>query len=192
MARRKIQFESGKCYHIYNRGCNKENIFLNEDNYQYLIRLFSKNIKTFNVTIIAYCLMPNHYHLLLRQNNDIGLDRFIQSVFNSYTKAFNKMHSRSGTLFEGPYRNIVVNDDIYLSHLCRYIHRNPLDAGLVKDIRRWKYSNYPEWIETRNGRLVDYDFIKVYFKTSGEYEEFVNDYTPLKKLNKGLEKYLLE
>ena len=192
MARREIQFETGKYYHIYNRGCNREKIFLNVDNYEYLIRLFTKHIKNLPLAIIAYCLMPNHYHLLLRQDGIITIDDFIQRIFNSYSKAFNLMHNRSGTLFEGPFKAIVIDDDIYLTHLCRYIHRNPLDAGIVKNIQDWKYSNYHEWIGKRRSRLVDREFITTYFKSVEEYKTFVLEYTPTKKINDGLNKYLFK
>jgi putative transposase len=190
MARREIQFEAGKYYHTYNRGCNREKIFLNADNYEYLIRLLTKQLKKLPVTIIAYCLMPNHYHLLLRQDGNTPIDDFMQRIFNSYSKAFNLMHNRTGTLFEGPFKAILVDDDIYLTHLCRYIHRNPLDAGIVKNIQDWKYSNYLEWIGKRRSKLVDLGFITTYFQSVEEYGSFVLDYTPTNKINDGLSKFL--
>ena len=94
--------------------------------------------------------MPNHYHFLLRQTGDYSVSEFMQSIFNAYTKAFNKMYKRTGTLFEGPFKAIEVLKEDHLLHLCRYIHRNPLEAGLVKNISDWPYSNYTEWTRKKN------------------------------------------
>ena len=81
--------------------------------------------------MIAYCLMHNHYHFLLRQNGEIKISRFMQAVFNIYTKAFNSKYELSETLFEGPSRAIHVDRSEYLLQLCHYIHRNPLEAGIA-------------------------------------------------------------
>ena len=85
------------------------------------------------------------------------------------------MYGRTGTLFEGPFKSIYVDKESYLVYLCRYIHRNPLEARLVSRLSGWPSSNYPEWIERRNGRLVDRAFIKFYFKSPAEYAKFVED-----------------
>jgi REP element-mobilizing transposase RayT len=111
MARRKIQFAKGNYYHIYNRGCNREDIFRSEENYLFLLRRLKEKINVLRtsevrstscVTVIAYCLMPNHYHFLLRQETDVPLSELLQALFNSYSKAFNKMYQRNGTLFDHP------------------------------------------------------------------------------------------
>jgi hypothetical protein len=83
------------------------------------------------------------------------------------------MYDRTGTLFEGPYKAITVEKYEYLLHLCRYIHRNPLDAGLVSHPGDWNYSNYPEWIGKRSGVETDMKFVKENFPDPLEYEEFV-------------------
>jgi putative transposase len=164
------------------------------ENYLFLLRRIKECVAKFCVTLIAYCLMPNHYHFLLRQDSDFSISDFIQAVFNSYAKAFNKMYKRSGTLFEGPFKSILVDSDEYLVHLCRYIHRNPIDVPRTSlhDITKWEFSNYLEWIGERGGTLVDHDFIHNYFPDRNAYQEFVLDYTPSKKLMKELEPYLLE
>ena len=146
------------------------------------------------ISVIAYCLMPNHYHFLLRQDSEISISKCIQAIFNSYTKAFNCMFSRSGTLFEGRFKSVHVDSDEYLIHLCRYIHRNPIDTRqpLVKQISAWKYSNYLEWIGRRKGELIDNDFIKIYFPNREKYQEFILDYIPSKTFSKKLERYSLD
>ena len=192
MARRKITYFPGNYYHIFNRGVNREPIFKNPDNYIFLLQRIGQYALSFQVSIIAYCLMPNHYHLLLRQDGDQLIANFIQAVFNSYSKAFNKAFRRTGRLFESPYRVIQINDSTYLIHLCRYIHRNPLEAKLVHNLIDWPYSNYPEWIGKRSGKLVDREFVSEFFPNISDYYRFVIEYTPPAEIEKELEKLSLE
>ena len=93
-----------------------------------------ENVNEWHVTVIAYCLIPNHYHICTPSRWGASLSNFLQALFNSYTKAFNKMYNRSGTLFEGWFRAIPILKEEYLIHLCRYIHRNPLEAHLVANL----------------------------------------------------------
>ena len=95
MARRKTNFIEGNYYHIYNRGCNRENIFRSEDNYLFLIEKLKKYSIELHVSVIAYCLMPNHYHFLVKQNGNIEAGLLPQNIFNGYTKAFNNSFERS-------------------------------------------------------------------------------------------------
>lgn len=189
--KRKIHFQKGSYYHVYNRGCNRGNIFRSKENYKFLLRRVREYLDEFQVTVVAYCLMPNHYHFLLRQNSEVPISTFVQAVFNSYSKAFNKMFKRSGTLFESPFKSIHVVDKNYLVHLCRYIHRNPLQAKLVDDLEEWEFSNYPEWISKRTGQLFDKEFVSSYFKTAHDYIDFVNDARSVKD-KKLLGKYLFD
>jgi len=185
MSKRKIQFERGHYYHIFNRGVSRNRIFYEDKNYVYLLRKVKKLVERYDITIIAYCLMPNHYHFLVRQNSDFLVSVFIQNLFNIYSKAFNKMYNRSGTLFEGSYKAKHVHEEAYLLHLCRYIHRNPIDADtpLVSDLKEWRFSNYPEWINDRSGDLFDEEFVREHFVTVYDYVEFVMDYEGVKKYN---------
>jgi REP element-mobilizing transposase RayT len=118
MSKIKTVFERGNYYHIYNREINKQVIFRENKNYLFLLDRVQKYVQKFDVSIIAYCLMPNHYHFLVRQNSDKSISDFIQAIFNSYTKAFNNRHNRSGPLFEGRFRLIKVDKQDYLIHLC--------------------------------------------------------------------------
>jgi hypothetical protein len=136
--------------------------------------------------------MPNHYHFLLRQDGIQTVSKFVQNIFNSYTKAFNKAYHRTGTLFEGLYKAIAVDTDVQLIHLCRYIHRNPLDAGLVSDLTDWPYSNYLEWVGKRSGTLFDKNFVKDRFIVSNDYERFVLDNVPLKDMARTIQNLSFE
>ncbi|MBI1803555.1 MAG: transposase [Ignavibacteriae bacterium] len=192
MSRRNIQFTAGQYYHLYNRGCNRELIFKEDTNYRFLLRLIKTHVKSFGVSVIAYCLMPNHYHFLLRQEGDRSLNKFMQRVFNSYTKAFNKKYHRSGTLFEERFRAKLIKNHADLIHLCRYIHRNPLDAGIVRSLEDWEYSNYLEWVGKRRGTLVDQDFVRLHFAGPDEYGQFVLEYSRPKKQTAQLSRYLFD
>ena len=146
--------------------------------------------RSLDLTPIAYCLLPNHYHYLIRQNGDSPAGRLPQRVFNSYSKAYNKRYGHSGTLFEGNYRVILIEREAYLLHLCRYIHANPVIHGIVSEVTAWPYSNYLEWIGEREGSLVNGDFVRANFPAPESYEQFVADYVANRRLPKELETYL--
>jgi REP element-mobilizing transposase RayT len=165
---------AGRIYHVYNRGCNRERIFVSDDNYRYLLRQVKLFLSDAAVSIIAYCLMLNHYHFLLRSESDNAVGRFIQRLFNSYAQAFNRQQGRSGTLFEGRAKSLEVTDEQYAIHLCRYIHLNPVVAGLARQPEDWPYSNYLEWIGQRAGTLIDCDFVQFYYPVPGEYQVFIH------------------
>ena len=96
MPYRKVQFAQGQFYHIYNRGVGRQPMFREEENYLFLLRRVKKYASAFDITVVAYCLMPNHYHFLLRQDDQVPAGRLPQRVFNSYTKAFNKRYDPHG------------------------------------------------------------------------------------------------
>jgi len=164
---------AGHYYHVYNRGCNRERIFTETDNYLYLLKLIKRNLPGASVHMTAYCLMPNHYHFLMRCDADRGVGLFIQRLFNGYSQAFNRRNNRSGTLFEGRSKSIMVTDERYVMRLCGYIHLNPVVAGLVSAPEKWPYSNYQEWIAERAGSLIDREFISMYFHGPDEYKAFI-------------------
>lgn len=154
-----MKYFKNNYYHLYNRGNNKQPIFKIEENYHYLEKLIGINSKRFQIAVIAYCLMPNHYHFLLRQDGDTQISRFIQSTFQSYTQAVNKAWGRTGKLFENSARAKIINEDSYLVHLCRDIYLNPVEADLVQSPANWQYSNYLQCINEKDGNIQDQDFI---------------------------------
>jgi len=182
---------AGHYYHVYNRGCNREHIFANAGNYLFLLQRAKSFLAGYPLSVIAYCLMPNHYHFPLRSKEDGTLSPSIQRLFNSYTQAFNKQQERSGTLFEGRAKSLLVDTDEYVLHLCRYIHLNPVMAGLAAHPGEWPYSNYLEWVEQRGGTLVDRAFVRQYFPAPADYEAFVmSEVDPL--LEQKLQVYYLD
>jgi putative transposase len=177
----------GHYYHLDNRGARRLTIFREEKNYHFVLLRVKKYCREYDLSPIAYSLLPNHYHFLLRQNGEHKAGLLPQRVFNSYSKAYNKVYEHSGTLFEGRFRAKPVSDDGYLRHLCRYIHANPVKHGLAQRPEEWAYSNYQEWLGLREGTLVDRQFIADMFPNIADYREFVHDYLITRYLPEELE-----
>jgi REP element-mobilizing transposase RayT len=174
--RRRPDYCKGRFYHFYNRGAHRVSLFRESDNYTFVLRKVKKHARTLDLSVIAYCLMPNHYHLVVRQDAEHAARFLPQWVFNSYSKAYNRRYDHSGTLFEGPYKVVPVEDEGHLLHVCRYIHANPVTHGLVAEVEAWPYANYLEWIGQRAGTLVDHAFVRDHFPSPAAYREFVEDY----------------
>ena len=190
MPAKRPEYLPGHAYHLYNRGAHRVSLFREEDNYTFVLRKIKAYCRSLNLAPIAYCLLPNHYHFLIRQDGEHPAGLLPQRVFNSYSKAYNKRYEHSGTLFEGNYKVVPVEKKAYLLHLCRYIHANPVIHGLVTAAADWPYSNYLEWIGEREGALVDRDFVRVHFATPGSYREFASAFLADRRLPKELEAYL--
>jgi len=184
MPSRRIPFKPGEYYHIYNRGPDRGRIFFENENYLFLLNRINKYSHKFNISVLVYCLMPNHYHFLLRQNSHDTISVFMQRIFNSYTKAINKRYNRSGTLFEGRFKSKIVSAQAYLLHLCAYIHRNPLQAGLSSRLGDWAYSNLPEWLGLRKGALFKEKFRNELFTSEEKYLVFLEAYNSPDDLSK--------
>ena len=127
-----------------------------------------------------------------RQDGEQPAGNLPQFVFNSYTKACNKMYGHSGTLFEGRFRAKPVQNSSHLLHLCRYIHGNPVKDGLVVDPADWQWSNYLEWVGERNGSLVDREFIERQFNHANEYKNFLFQYLKSRDLPDAVQNFLAD
>jgi len=139
-----IPLEPGRVYHIYNRGNNRENIFIEARNYRYFLRLYGHYITPIAETF-AYCLLRNHFHLAVRIKDNVSAllaSKQFGTFFGTYAKAINKAYPRTGTLFEGRFKRKQVNDEHHLTHLIAYIHHNPQHHGFIDDYREWPYSSY--------------------------------------------------
>jgi len=121
-----------------------------------------------------------------------GLKNYKKNKWRDVLKAINKRYGRTGTLFEGHFKCIEIEDDKYLLELCRYIHRNPVDDQITGKIEDWEFSNYLEWIGKRNGNLIDLDLRDKYFLNGKGYEEYVVNYLSNKQARNELKKYLFE
>jgi putative transposase len=190
MPQKRPEYLPGHYYHFYNRGAHKVSIFREPDNYLFVLQKMRKYVTEFKLTMIAYCLMPNHYHFLTRQDAKNAAGLLPQRVFNSYSKAYNKRYGHSGTLFEDNYKVKPIQTSSHLLHLCRYIHGNPVKDGLVANPADWPYSNYLDWIGERNGALVDRDFIDNQFSNAQEYQKFLFQYLQSRNLPGDVQRFL--
>ena len=136
----RIEFK-GALYHILSRGNERRNIFSGDDDYKVFLGVLEEMSERFEVDIFAYVLMNNHYHLLIRTNQD-NLSKSMQWLGTTYTCRFNLKHFRRGHLFQGRFKSILVQNDAYLMQLSCYIHRNPLRAGLVNRLADYRWSSY--------------------------------------------------
>jgi putative transposase len=172
MPSRKNSLQVGNFYHIYNRGNDRQIIFFDRENYIYFLRLTREHLIGNGIDIVAYCLMPNHYHFLVYLRED-KLSNAMKSLSLAYTKAVNKRFERSGVLFQGRFQSILVSDGDYLVHLTRYIHLNPVKAGFVQHPREWEFSSYAEYAGLREGTLPTTEYVKMQIPNESVYQQFL-------------------
>lgn len=198
-----IPLETGQYYHIYNRGINGTNIFFDEKNYNYFLSKYILYLSDYLDTY-AYCLMKNHFHLLVRvketafenvtSKSNKGLhspeniiSKKFSDMFNSYTKSINKSKSRTGGLFETPFRRILVENEAYFTHLIWYIHNNPQKHGFVSDFREYPYSSYHSLLSSKPTKLAREDVSRWF----GDAEKMIQFHN-LQYSEKNFEKYIIE
>jgi len=173
----------GLYYHIYNRGNNREDLFREERNYRYFLRLYAQHVYPVADTF-AYCLMRNHFHLLVRireQTSQVSetcevltpraVSQRFSNLFNAYTKAINKAYDRTGSLFEERFGRIQVTSDRYFLQLVFYIHLNAQKHGFVPDLRDWPWSSY-HTLRTTGETKLDRAAVLDWFGNKAEYERF--------------------
>ncbi len=202
-------YVKGGIYHIYNRGIETRDIFLDEQDYKiflyYLksfltpldeqskppigIRYGHKNNFTIykEIYLFAFCLMSNHFHLLVKQSTERAISEFMKRLSNAYTEYFNKKYPRVGPIFQGSYKAALVEKEFYFLHLSRYIHGNPRELfENIEDFRKYSYSSYLDYLGERHTNWVHPEEILEYFeKRKGKldeeefssYQNFVETYT---------------
>jgi REP element-mobilizing transposase RayT len=162
MPRRAHPFRTGATYHLYNRGHNRQTVFRCGSDYltflqamrTYLDVVPADAAQASGATLLAYCLMPNHFHLVV-QPEDETLSARMQRLLISFTKTLNAKYERVGALFQGQFHAVRVEADGQLIQLTAYVHRNPVEAGLVRRSQDWEYSSCREYLGTRPGTLPD-------------------------------------
>lgn len=135
----------GAWYHVMNRGRRAEEIFFNEADRKTFITLLQETAESWNLKISAYCLMSNHYHLLV-QTPDGNLSRCMRHINGLYTQRFNRRHKKEGQLFRGRYKAVLVDGDSHLLEVLRYIHRNPIRAGIVTSFDDYHWSSHQGYL----------------------------------------------
>lgn len=200
----KTYFENG-FYHAYNRGVEKRSIFMDEQDHIVLLGLLKKYLLpspiinkleqttapiTLNlhkeINLLAFCLMPNHFHLLLQQKKRDSMTKLLRRVATSYSIYFNNKYNRVGSLFQGSYKAVLIENENYLLHLSRYIHLNPTEFLKKNDLVNYRWSSYQTYLGFANFNWVKTDIISSYFNTSknmggdyptsNTYQNFVENY----------------
>lgn len=197
---RKIPLVNNQYYHIFSRSIAKYVVFNDRDDFERILELINlyrysefnhkysrfkeldiatqesiiENLKKENnvlVEIVAYCVMPTHIHLVLKQVADEGISKFMSKVLNSYTKYFNAKHHRAGPLWEGHFKNVLVTTDQQMLHLTRYIHLNASSAGIVHDPFDWQPSSLKEYCEDDSDGICQ--FKEIIDMSAQRYKKFV-------------------
>jgi putative transposase len=136
-------FVSGCYYHIYGRGHHKDAIFRDNGDRRYFLSKLDEFCERDGITVVAYCLLDNHFHLLLRQDAHLSISVMMRSLLAGFVRAYNKKHGTAGVLFQGRFQAKLVHDEDYLVHLSRYIHLNPHPFA---NYRTYPWSSYREYI----------------------------------------------
>jgi len=205
MPGRNIPLVTDQIYHVVNRGVASTPVFLNKKDYlraqetilyyqnqspslsySHFLRLPIKQKSEileilnekgeFLVDIIALCLMPNHIHLLLKQNQERGISIFMSNLTNSYTRYFNKRNERIGPLFQGKFKAVRIESDEQLLHVSRYIHLNPFTSFIVKtlkDLEVYPYSSLPEYLRYSKTNFFQKEIVLGQFKSRSSYKMFI-------------------
>lgn len=172
------KYLDGHTYHVYNRGAHQLTIFRRPRHYRKCIGLLLKYSSHYHVSLLAYCLMPNHYHLIARQETEGSISRFLQTTFNAFVQYYNVSESHSGTLFQGPAKSTVVDTDEYLLQAIRYVHTNPVSAKLVKRASDWEFSDCSVWVGDSEALFPGKSIRDGWFKDGKGYREFLEAYDP--------------
>jgi putative transposase len=137
-------------YHVMNRGRRGEHVFESKHDYQLFIKILKETVELFALRVSAYCLMPNHYHLLV-QTPDSNLSRCMRHLNGVYTQRYNSSHGFDGQLFRGRFKAILVAEDSYLLQLVRYVHRNPVRAGMATKAEDYEWSSHRGYLSKATG-----------------------------------------
>lgn len=216
---RNIEFSIGEYYHIYNRGVEKRNVFSDASDWERMLKLLyvSNATKPFVyrdiqdkafekidrgeqfVAIGAYCLMPNHFHILVKEIEENGLSRFMEKLSTSYAMYFNKKYKRSGVLFQGTFKAEHVDNDEYLKYLFAYIHLNPVKlidpkwkengikdrVGAKKYLKDYRYSSYVDHLgeQREESAILAPEEFPGYFEGKNEFQEYIEDWLTYRKEN---------
>ena len=207
MTRRVTPIITNQIYHIFNRGIASQPIFSSVYDYRRFIELIDyyrytsptlrfsfyrrlpdkkkqkyyydmKNNKSPQIEIFAYCLMPNHYHFVIKEINGNGISKFIANLQNSYAKYFNIRNNRTGSLFSEMFKNVRVDKDEQFIHLVRYIHLNPLTSYIIKkpeELDNYPWSSLPFYLFNSSSEFLERKLLLSYFKNIKELDKFTKD-----------------
>ncbi len=200
---REAKLAFGEFYHIYNKAIGSDKLFITDKDYSFFLKKLERFIFPI-ADIFAYCLIPNHFHLLIRIKSEdevlkllvlkknidpiLYINQSFRNYFNSYTKSFNLAHNRMGRLFLYSYKRILVDDENYLLSLITYIHRNPIHHGLTNDYSSWKYSSY-SMVLSKEPTMIKRDEVIELFGSLEEFNTFHQDSILQLELSKYLQEF---
>lgn len=220
---RKFQFEENQIYHIYNRGVDKRKVFLKDVDYlRFLHDMFELNNKERDpnighyfkknqnmkvqpsylerrprellVEVLVFCLMPNHYHLILKQKKENGISKFMQKIGTGYTMSFNNEYNREGSLFQGRFKAVLVDKDPYLIHLLNYIHFNPLKLPYCNNsnLEKYRWNSFPDYIGKKNfPSITSREFLLNFYGSEERYKKEAREWLKEKDKNTSLIKNII-
>lgn len=194
MPYRKDRLVTGHFYHVYNRGVEKRHIFVDKQDYQTFLSIIQWYLREDTerpvlskipkaslkgeVSLICYCLMPNHFHFLLQQIQDNGITQLMHAAITAYSMYFNRKYKRVGPLFQGRFKAKLVENDEYLLQVSKYIHRNPLPLLERPVLSTYEYSSYKLFLASKARSFCDIDEINSYFSKKHpllSYQSFVEE-----------------
>lgn len=181
-------FEPHSFYHIYNRANGKEQLFIEQKNYNFFLKKWDKYITAY-ANIWAYVLVPNHFYFLIEikkrssfpnksEPNSFLEDQF-KRLFSSYTLAFNKMYDRTGSLFQKRFKRVKVDSQTYLKHLIHYIHHNPIHHNFTNKYLEWEYSSYQSILSEGSTKINRQGVLDLF----GNREKFKSYHKEMKNYN---------
>jgi putative transposase len=197
------QFAAGEYYHVYNRGTGKMVIFHDDEDHRFFIlrlreALFPAlatrkrnppmHLPEGSFDLVCYCLMPNHFHLLIRQNLDVSISKLMEKICTSYSKYFNRKYGRVGSLFQDQFKAVRIETNEQLLWLSVYIHNNPLVANLTQDIYSYPYSSFLDYVNIRADFLCKKNIITNQIGTTYSY---IKRTTELLSAEGALQRYML-
>ena len=184
-------------YHLFTRGVEKRDIFLDDIDRKRFLDLLIHYLpedppRSFSIArrlkldlsptlegkglvdLLCYCLMDNHFHLLVKENSEHGVSRYMHRLLTGYAKYFNTKYDRSGSLFTNPFKAVLVDSDEQFTHVSRYIHRNPVEAEIVTDPALYKWSSLNEYLTRNYPKLCHTTLLHSIFSAK-HYKTFIND-----------------
>ena len=175
-------------FHIYNRGNNGENIFIEERNYPFFLHLIEVHLLPV-CYVFAYCMLKNHFHLIIKtkeKQEEKRISKAFSNFFNAYAKAINKAYGRSGSLFQDRFKRILISEESYLINLILYVHLNPENHKLVEDFRNYEHSSYLGYLGQKSSISRKEDILSLF----GSMENFIAVHEAKRKTGSDLDFYI--
>lgn len=205
-SQRKDIIAPGQIYHVFNRSVERRPVFTNKREYQRMLDILSyyrhtdltmrysqfkslpevarkdmrellEQRQKFEVELYAFALMPNHFHLLIKQVTHKGISSYLSNISNSFAKYFNIRHKRTGSLWQRPFKAVRIENDEQMLHVSRYIHLNPVSSYVIKEneLDCYPWTSLPEYLNVQKSGICDSRMIRDHFKTITAYRSFIHD-----------------